>query len=52
MIVVREDDKKGIKVAPKLSNAHFQSESFAAMSVKLAFSVSPLAIKMAIFFCT
>ncbi|KAK3918616.1 LOW QUALITY PROTEIN: Transposable element P transposase [Frankliniella fusca] len=40
VIVVREDDKKGIKVAPKLSNAHFQSESFAAMSVKLAFSVA------------
>ncbi|KAK3909704.1 Transposable element P transposase [Frankliniella fusca] len=37
-IVVKEDDKKGIKVAPKLSAAHFQSESYATMSVKLAFS--------------
>ncbi|KAK3911161.1 Transposable element P transposase [Frankliniella fusca] len=37
-LVCQEDEKRGIKVAPKLSKAHFQSESYAAMSVKLAFS--------------
>ncbi|KAE8739209.1 hypothetical protein FOCC_FOCC015300 [Frankliniella occidentalis] len=37
-IVCQEDEKRGIKVAPKLSKAHFQSESYATMSVKLAFS--------------
>ncbi|KAK3918872.1 DNA transposase [Frankliniella fusca] len=37
-IVCQEDEKRGIKVAPKLSKAHFQSETYAAMSVKLAFS--------------
>jgi hypothetical protein len=41
-IVLKEDQKRGIKVAPKLTNLHFSSNTYAAMSVGLAFSVKYL----------
>ncbi|XP_034242912.1 uncharacterized protein LOC117646214 [Thrips palmi] len=37
-IVCCQDEKRGIKVAPKLGKQHFQTESYATMSVKNAFS--------------
>ena len=39
VIVYKEDEKKGIKVAPKLKNMHFLSEGYITMNVGLAFSV-------------
>ncbi|KAK3931553.1 DNA transposase [Frankliniella fusca] len=37
LIVVQEDNKRGIKVSPKLSMDHFSSDTYAAMSVGKAF---------------
>ncbi|KAJ1531355.1 hypothetical protein ONE63_000039 [Megalurothrips usitatus] len=37
-IVIKEDEKKGIKVAPKLSTDHLQTDTYAAMSVGKSFS--------------